>query len=66
MLVLVAEHHLVQHPVAHAAIVDHLERAGADFAQVLARLGGAEQLDVPAHRPGGLERVVGRGEILMQ
>src|SRR5690242_5100395 len=38
VLVLVTEHHLVEHSVAHTPLVDYLERASAGLLEVLARL----------------------------
>ena len=66
MLVLVTQDQLVQRAVADTALVDHLERSGANIVEIFARLRGTEQREVAPHRPGGLERVVHRGEVLVQ
>ena len=64
VLLLVADHELVEKLLLDAAGLDHLERAGANVLQVLAGLLGAEQGEIGAVRPGRLEGVVDLREIL--
>ena len=66
VLVLVAEHHLVQEAVADAALLDHLERPRADLLEVLARLAGSQERKITAVRARCLERVVDIGEVVVE
>jgi hypothetical protein len=66
VLLLVADHHLVQDAVADAALVDHLERSGANVLQVLTGLRRSQQRKVTPDRARRFERVVHRREVLAQ
>ncbi len=61
-----AQHHLVDRPVAEAVPRDRLGRAGADSRQIVPRLGRSERLDFPAHRAWRLERVVALRQVWPQ
>jgi hypothetical protein len=63
VLVLVTEHHLVQHAVSDAAFIDDLECPRANLLEVLARLRRSQQREVAPHRARGLERVIHRRQV---
>jgi hypothetical protein len=66
VLMLVAEHHLVDDAVTDAALLDHLEGAGTNLLEVLACGRRGQERQVAALRAGRLECVVDVGQVVVQ